>query len=296
MKLIKRTPIESSDITYNLHVKEDHNYIVEGGIVASNCHLAKSKEISCILEKSINAQYRLGFTGSLDKSLTHKQMLISLFGETTKVATTKGLQDAGLLANIKIKGIVLHYNAEIRKAMRKAEYKKEMQFIISNDRRNNFIRNLALSLTGNTLILFTYVENHGEILNRLITEKDSSRPVYFVHGGVETEDRERVRNLTETGDNVIIIASSGVFSTGVNVKRIHNIIFTSPTKSMIRVIQSIGRGLRLSKDKEYMRLFDIADDLRIGKHENHTWKHFGDRLAIYAEEEFAYTISEVNLE
>jgi len=265
-------------------------------IIVDEVHQGKSKEISSIVEKCINAKYKVGFTGSLDRSKTHKQMLISLFGEVSKVASTKELQERKLLSDIKIKNIVFKYSADTCKTLRKTEYAKEMDFIIGHEKRNKFIRNLALSLSGNTLILFNFIEKHGDVLHRLISESAGDRPVYYVHGGTPPAERESIRNLIETGNDVIVLASSGVFSTGVNVKRIHNIMFTSPTKSLIRVIQSIGRGLRMTKDKTHVTLFDLADDLRIGKHENHTWDHFGKRLEIYSKEGFEYSIIDIDLE
>lgn len=265
-------------------------------VIVDEAHLGQSKEISSIVEKCINAKYKLGFTGTLDKAKTHKQMLVSLFGEVSKVTSTKALQDKGVLSKIKIKSLVLHYNQTICKSLMKAEYDKEMDFIIKNKKRNNFIRKLALSLTGNTLLLYTFVENHGKILNDIITASASERPVYFVHGGTSPKEREAIRKLTEEGENVIIIASAGTFALGVNIKRIHNIIFSSPTKSAVRVIQSIGRGLRVAKAKTHVTLYDLADDLRIGKHVNHTYKHFAERLEIYSGEEFEYNIINLDLE
>lgn len=263
-------------------------------VIVDETHLAKGKEISGILEKCTNAKYRLGFTGSLDKFHTHKQILFSHFTNTTKVASTRELIDKGHLSNIKIKALVLKYDTEICEALYKAKYQAEISFLVGNDKRNKMIKKLALSTKGNTLVLFRLVEKHGEILYDLM-KSSTDKQVYFIHGGTEVEDREQIRNLIKSNDNVIIIASEGVFSTGVNAPNIHNIIFTSPTKSMIKVIQSIGRGLRKAEGKNNMKLFDIADDLRVKKHENYTWIHFAERLSIYASEQFEYEIVEVTL-
>ena len=124
-------------------------------------------------------------------------------------------------------------------------FEDEIQYIINHDRRNKFIRNLALDLKGNTLILFARVEGHGEPLYNLINSNSlEQRHVFFVHGGVDTEDREKVRSITENENNAIIVASYGTFSTGINIKNLHNVIFASPSKSRIRNLQSIGRILR----------------------------------------------------
>ena len=158
-------------------------------------------------------------------------------------------------------------------------FEDEIQYIIGHDRRNNFIRNLALDLKGNTLILFARVEGHGEPLYNLInTNSIIDRHVFFVHGGVATEDRERVREITESENNAIIVASYGTFSTGINIKNLHNIIFASPSKSRIRNLQSIGRVLRKGSNKSKATLYDIADDISYKSRRNYTLNHLIERI------------------
>lgn len=267
-------------------------------VITDEVHLGKSKELASIMENCVNAEWRIGLTGSLDNSKTHKQMLNALYGDIIKVASTRELIDRGFLSNIDIDCILLKYSKETSAMFKKVSYQKEIDFITAHEKRNKFIRNLALSLTGNTLILFTYVDKHGSVLNDMITQKDPDRKVFFVHGGTDIEDRESVRHLTEQSDNVIIVASVGVFSTGVNIKRLNNVIFASPTKSVIRVLQSIGRGLRKAHDKEHFKLYDISDDLTVTRKadKNYTYEHFKERLRIYNDEKFNYKIVEVNIE
>ena len=174
-------------------------------------------------------------------------------------------------------------------------YQEEMDYLVSNEKRNKYIRNLALSLSGNTLLLFQYVEKHGEVLKELIDEKGENRKIFYIHGGVETDEREQVRAITEKSDNAIIVASFGTFSTGINIRNLHNIIFASPSKSRIRNLQSIGRGLRLKDDKSTATLYDIADDLSYNEKENYTLAHFRERINIYNEEDFEYEIHNVEL-
>ena len=139
------------------------------------------------------------------------------------------------------------------------------------------------------------VEKHGKILYNLIQEKANGRKVFFIHGGVETEDRERIRKIMEEENDAIIVASFGTFSTGINIRNLHNIIFASPSKSRVRNLQSIGRGLRQSSGKEQATLYDIADDLRYKKHMNFTLKHFVERVKIYNEEKFPFKIYNIGL-
>ena len=155
---------------------------------------------------------------------------------------------------------------------------------------------MALKIKGNTLILFQLVEKHGKGLYELIKNKSGKdREVFFVYGGVDAEQREKVREIAEKSNNAIIVASYGTFSTGINIRNLHNIIFASPSKSRIRNLQSIGRGLRLRDNKVNATLYDIADDLQYKSKENFTLKHFQERINIYTEEEFDYEIHNINL-
>ena len=171
-------------------------------------------------------------------------------------------------------------------------FEDEVQYIITNDRRNNFIKNLALDLKGNTLILFARVEKHGEPLYNLINNNNiiENRQVFFVHGGVDTEDREQIRDITERENNAIIVASYGTFSTGINIKNLHNVIFASPSKSRIRNLQSIGRVLRKGDNKTKATLYDIADDISYKSRKNYTLNHLIERIKVYNEENFNYDI------
>ena len=137
------------------------------------------------------------------------------------------------------------------------------------------------------------VEKHGMVLYKLCQKLD--RDLHFVYGGVDAEKREKVRRLTEKSNKSLIIASYGTFSTGINIKNINNVIFASPSKSRIRVLQSIGRGLRKSETKNDVTLYDISDDLSYKNKKNFTLKHFEERINIYNEEEFDYRIDKVNL-
>jgi len=175
-------------------------------------------------------------------------------------------------------------------------YEDEIQYLISHEQRNKFIRNLTLDLKGNTLVLFARVEAHGAVLYEQInTNKSEDRKVFFVHGGVDAEERELVREITERENNAIIVASYGTFSTGINIKNLHNVIFASPSKSRIRNLQSIGRVLRKGKNKTKATLYDIADDCTYNSKKNYTLNHFIERIKVYNEESFNYEIITIKL-
>lgn len=265
-------------------------------IFGDEAHQFKAKSLSTVMEKMTNARYRIGTTGTIDNSKVHKLVLEGLFGPVHRVTSTKDLMDNKQVANLKIKCILLKYEDETRKIVSKAKYQDEMKFIITHEKRNKFIRNLAVSCDGNTLVLFQQVEKHGKILYELIKEKAGDRKVFFVYGGTDTEVREGVRRLMDKETDAIVIASYGVYSTGINIPSIENVIFASPSKSKIRNLQSIGRGLRLKNGKEHCNLFDIADDLSWKSNKNHTLGHLAERLKVYSEEKFAYKLMEVDLE
>lgn len=265
-------------------------------VIGDEAHLYKSKEISTLMSKMINARYRIGTTGTLDGTKTHKLVLEGLFGPVRKVTTTKDLMDQKVVADFNIKCLLLKHNASICQAAKNFTYQQEIEYLVLNESRNNFIANLGLSLEGNTLILYQYVEKHGMILNNIINSKLSpDRKCFFIYGKTDVEIREETRKIVETEKNAIIIASYGTFSTGTNIKNLHNIIFASPSKSRIRNLQSIGRGLRKSDTKDSAVLFDIADDMSWKKKQNYTLKHFEERLKIYMEEKFKFKIYKVEL-
>jgi superfamily II DNA or RNA helicase len=203
--------------------------------------------------------------------------------------------DAKTVADMKLKVIILKHDKDACKAGKKFDYQKEVDYIVTNDSRNKFLRNLALSLNGNTLLLFQFVDKHGKVLYDKIKIKDPNRKVFFIYGGVEAEDREEVRRVVENESDAVIVASFGTFSTGVNIRNLHNVILASPSKSRIRLLQSIGRGLRISGTKDTVHVYDIADDMRIGTYTNYTLQHLMERIDIYNSENFEYKIFNMDL-
>ena len=265
-------------------------------IFGDEAHQFKAKSLTSVMEKMDNIRYRIGTTGTLDNKKVHRLVLEGMFGPVHRVTTTKALMDSGRLSNLNITCVILKYSEEIRKAQKNMTYQDEMDFIVSNEARNKFIRNLAVKSEGNTLVLFQYVEKHGKVLYEAIKNKaHDKRKIFFVYGGTETSDRESIRHITEGESDAIIIASFGTFSTGINIPSIENVIFASPSKSKIRNLQSIGRGLRLKEGKTHCNLYDIADDLHWKSWKNHTLNHAAERYKTYAEEQFEIKLVEVDL-
>jgi superfamily II DNA or RNA helicase len=265
-------------------------------VIGDEAHTFQAKSLTTIMEKLSQCPYRFGLTGTLDGTLTHRLVLEGVFGPVYQVTTTKALMDSDKLAKLDIKCLVMKYSDEECKLVKDKTYAEEIDFIIAHQKRNNFIKNLAVDQTGNTLVLFNRVDKHGKPLFKMIREKaGDDRKVFYVSGETDVTDRETIRAITEKEQNAIIVASLGTFSTGINIKNLHNIIFASPSKSQIKVLQSIGRGLRKADDGRDTTLYDISDDLHWKAKKNFTLVHAGIRIQIYNKEQFNYKIHEVRL-
>ena len=283
----KNVVITTWQSIYNLPRSFFDNFDV---VIGDEAHQFKSKSLVGIMTKMDNAKYRFGFTGTLDGSQTHKWVLEGLFGPSYKVTQTQELIEKGYLSKLQIKVLLLKHNQH-----QFDEYEEEIQYLITHDKRNNFIKNLSLDLKGNTLILFNRVETHGQPLYEMINSSAAKdRKIFFVYGGVDAEEREKVREITEKENDSIIVASYGTFSTGINIKNLHNIIFASPSKSRVRNLQSIGRVLRKGENKNKAVLYDIADDITYKSKKNYTLNHLIERIKIYNEEKFNYEIIQLD--
>lgn len=263
-------------------------------VIVDEAHTASAMTIKGIMEKSVNAEYRIGLTGTIEDSKTHELPLTGLFGEIHHAISTKELMDKGLATQLNIKCIVLEHNAEQCAAVSGLQYAQEIKVITGDPYRNNLILNLAGSQKNNTLILFNHIE-HGKHLFEEAKERFPDKEVFYISGETDTLVREVIREKVEKIDNAIIIASYGVFSTGINIKNLHNIIFAHPFKSKIKNLQSIGRVLRLYENKMHSTLYDIADNYTHKSKVNTTYNHFASRIEIYIKQEFNYSINTVKI-
>lgn len=288
----KKVVISTWQSVYKMSEKYFSQY---GAIFGDECHLFKSKSLTTLMSKLKDCKYRIGTTGTLDGTHTHKLVIEGLFGRVHNVTTTTKLIEKDLLSRLEIDCINLQYPMKDIESIKRATYQDEIKWIITHEKRNEFITSLCSTMKGNTLLLFNYVDQHGKPLFEKIRNECSDRKVFFIHGGTETEQREFIRKVIDKEKNAILIASYGTCSTGINIKNIHNIIFSSPSKSVIRVLQSIGRGLRKSNDKEHVKLYDISDNLNFKKYKNHTMRHFDERIKIYNRENFVFNILKIRL-
>tara|TARA_B100000700_G_C14997625_1_gene834681 strand:- start:377 stop:1810 length:1434 start_codon:yes stop_codon:yes gene_type:complete len=261
-------------------------------VIGDEAHLFKAKSLTNIMSKLDNTPYRFGFTGTLDGSQTHRLVLEGLFGPVEKVTSTAELIEKKNLADLKINICVLKHHEQNRKRQARAKYRDEINYLVDSGARNEFIIKLCKVLEGNSLLLFNFVRHGQELFDMAQSLEKNS---HFVYGGVKGEERNEIREIVENDTNALIVASYGTFSTGINIKNLHNIIFGAPSKSKIRVLQSIGRSLRTHESKDKSKLYDIVDDLQNGKWINYTLRHYGERVKLYNEEQFEYSIHSYNL-
>lgn len=264
-----------------------------GVLISDEVHRAKANCLRLTIEKCVNAKVRVGLTGSMDDSLSHELTLTGLFGPICEVSTTRELIERKLLAQLNINCLVLKYDEVTAKIVKRLKYQEEIEFIVQNEMRNNFIVNLALSRKVNTLIIFRFVEKHGLILNEMLKNKANGRNVYMIYGGTEKEEREKIRKVVETEKDAIIVASEKIYSTGINIKNLDALILASPQKSKILMVQEIGRVLRKGSYGNDANVYDIVDDIRYKKYVNHALKHFQERVKLYDAEKYDYKIINV---
>ena len=274
-----------------------------GMVIGDEAHLCNAQSLKGILEKMTNCRYRFGTTGTITDSKTNKLVLEGLFGRTFTAITSKQLMKDKHISELQIKCLRLKYKPEECELNKKATYQEEIDFVVTHKRRNKFICDLALARKGNVLVLFNFVEKHGKVLKDMmerkmaineVAGKSYPRNIFFIAGETSVEDRESIRQVTEV-ENSIIVASSGVLSTGVNIKNLQTLIFAHPYKGKIRNLQSIGRVLRLDDKNNKAVLFDIVDDLIYKKHQNYGIKHWEQRVSTYLSEKFNYHCEQITL-
>lgn len=264
-------------------------------IVVDECHRAAAKSLVALMEAATDVENRFGLTGTLDGTQVNEMLLTGLFGPVERVTTTRELMDRGLVSQARVSVLALRHPERARRASQGRTYQEEIDYLVGCVPRNKFLARLAAGLRGNVLVLYTRVETHGAVLFDMIREEAPDREVRFIHGGVDGDEREEARDLVASSDDAIVVASYGTFSTGVNMPRVRHVVFASPYKSRVVVLQSIGRGLRLAAGKERCDVYDAADDLSYGNWRNHTLRHMHERVRTYARERIDYGVYEIDL-
>ena len=292
--------------TYQSLVKKDKAYFAEfDAVIVDETHKAKSASIKTILQKCVNAEYKYGLSGTIPKEGTLDRLTLTAYtGPLITEISANYLQNEGHIAGCKVKIIKMDYAPQSTKdAFRemsqnryesKDVFKFEQNYVINSPGRLNFITNIISRVRGNSLVLFHRIEHGKKIYEKL--RQDSDKQVYYVDGGIDQDIREEHKKKMEAGEEVVIVASYGTFSTGISIKKIHNIFFTESFKSEVIIRQSIGRGLRQHSSKDSVNIIDFVDDLSSPDWDNYLMRHSKERQRIYREQKFKYDVKNVDFE
>lgn len=279
MKLIKRTKISKPETVYNLHVKNDHNYLANG-IVAKNCHGAKADVLlKMLIGPFRNIPIRWGLTGTIPTDEHAAIGIVVGLGPVVGNLAAKTLQDDGVLSGCFVDVIqmqdTVHYD----------NYQSELAYLTTDSDRLDYMAEMILAIAeeGNTLVLVDRVKAGKGLLDRLPEDR-----TVFVSGAMKNEDRRGHYKEIANEDNKIIIATYGVAAVGINIPRIFNMVLVEPGKSFIRVIQSIGRGLRKAADKDFVNIFDFTSSAKFSK------RHLTQRKKFYKKAEYPFKITKVD--
>ena len=287
IKSIKKINRNKEDV-FNLEVKDNNNYFANS-LLVSNCHgIRKNNNINKIFTL-LKTPYTFGFTGTMPPSLIDQWNILGKFGPVNYEEKTINLEKKEYISSFQIIIIKIKHKkipSDIIALDRSMEsYKKELEFLLQNDERNNIICNLAEKISNNTIIMVDRIDHGNNLTNYLI--KKSKKTVYFIQGSTEIDEREKIRALMNNNNDVIVVAMSKIFSTGINIPNLHNIIFASAGKAKIKIMQSIGRALRLHSNKKMASIFDISDNTRYAA------KHLQERKKIYETEKYKIIEKEI---
>lgn len=277
MKLVYKKEIKKPQETYNLHIEQDHNYIANDAVV-SNCHQAKAEVLKNLLTRNLrNAPIRWGLTGTVPKEPYEFEALHASIGPVIGQISAKELQDKGVLAQCHVNVCQL---IDIQKFR---DYQSELKYLVSNPDRITYIAKLCTKIAqdGNTLILVDRIDA-GKQLVQLIPDS------VFINGGVKLIDRKEHYDEIKESTNKVIVATYGVAAVGINIPRIFNLVLLEPGKSFVRVIQSIGRGVRKAEDKDFVQIWDITSSCKYAK------KHLSERKKFYDEAQYPFTIEKID--
>lgn len=291
--------------TWQSAIKQPQEWLEQFGmLLVDECHLATGKSISSITTGLTNCKFKIGLSGSLKDGKANLMQYIGLFGDVYKPVGTAELMDSGQVSRLKINALVVKYPDVLKAKLKRLTYPDEIKVITKFRKRNEFVCKLAIKLAAkeNVFVMFRTTK-HGEQLVDLIREMGYEN-VHIVHGKIDGSERDRLKHMVEKSDGMIVVASYGVFSTGISVKKLHHVILAHPVKSKITVLQTIGRVLRKHETKEVAKLWDIIDDMSSTKtikgqnrrvNINYALKHGLARIERYGSENFDYSLKEYQL-
>lgn len=270
-------------------------------MVIDEAHQSKANVVSRIAKASYNSQYKIGTTGTLPQELSDQMAINGVIGDVIFELKSKELIDAGVLTKMNIAGIFLKYPEAFIKENKDRIYQEEIKMVEEYSTRNkclNFIIDHSKP-TDNILILVNH-RDHLKQTTKYLNDNYPDRKVSVIHGDVKATVREKIRTGIEHEEGTLLLATYATMSTGVNIPKLHSIVLFSNSKSRIKVLQSIGRGLRKHNTKNKVIIFDIIDDLsyktRNGKiKKNYCMQHYDERLTFYKEQEFPVITHSLNI-
>lgn len=263
-----------------------------GDVVVDEAHTAQADKLSYIMNNCVNCDQRFGTTGTLANNDFNGMKVISHFGMFKKVITARELIEQGYATDIKIMMIELQYSMEDRHKVT-SDYSQEIDFIIAHEERNKMILMLAKTLKGNTAIMFARVDAHMKVIYEELCKVKSN--VYMINGEVSPAERKKIQEAVEEGVEITVLATYGTFQQGVSVKKLHNLVLGHPSKSYIRVIQTVGRLMRLHSSKGVGQIYDLVDNLSLKGRPNHALRHSIERHRFYVEERHPVAMKKVQL-
>lgn len=285
--IIANRPLFLSRFTEN---EKYFRSVVDCLIVDEAHSMKKNNKVSKCIEK-MGAYYRFGFTGTLAEEKEDKMKNLGILGPVRYTKTSKELRDEGFLSDVVIYSLKLVYP----EVFTFDGYREEIEFMQLNELRNDFLKKLTFGLPNNTLLLVNFLV-HGFALEEMFKQYNETLPpekrkqVYFIRGEVENDARDEIKRLMEKDDDVICIAITKIFSTGINIKNLHHVVLAAGGKSSVTVVQSIGRGLRLHPNKKKLCIWDIADSGY-----KYSMNHLAKRLSIYNTEKIMVDKKEIKL-
>lgn len=253
-----------------------------GDVVVDEVHTSKSDKLSYILNSCINCDQRLGVTGTLSNTKVAGLQVVSHFGAYHKIITARDLIDMGYASDIKINMVELKHHLGDVIDNHGNDYQKEIEYIIGHEKRNDMIVKMAAGLKGNVAVMFERIDAHMMLVyEKLSTIKDN---VFLINGEVKASDRKKIQAAIEAGDDITLLASYGTMQQGVSIKKLHHMILAHPSKSYIRVIQTLGRMMRQHSSKDFATIWDLVDNLSYNGSYNHALRHSHERYKFYLTE------------
>jgi superfamily II DNA or RNA helicase len=266
-------------------------------IVGDEIHEFGAVKSKSVLTNCLNVLYKLGTTATLkNNDLCSLWTIMGMFDVPTKIVSTMDLVKDGFIANFDVKVINLIYNDEKSKIVSKLKYNEEIDFVNLQPEKMNFVIKLIKNIQDkneNVLVLFKTLD-YGKMLKDKIEQEFGIVP-FYVDGGVKIDIRENIRTEMEKSNSQIAVCSYGTFSRGINIRNLSNLILVNSIKTEIRLLQSIGRALRLHENKDKAIIWDLVDNLQFKSKINYCLKHFYERKTIYEANKFNVKYFDINL-